>query len=443
MSLLRVLSLSVFLLSIVVLQLGCQTQPATGTGSVIFLHPDGTSAPNWAVARAVYYGPDGELEWDKLPHMALYRGHMRDSLTATSNGGATTHAYGVKVASDAFGMTAGGDRAQPIVDRQGQSRSVALQAIRKGIPTGVVQSGTSTEPGTACFLTSVPARKMHEEIAAQLIASGAKVMLGGGEKYFLPKGTQGKHGQGVRTDGRNLIQEAQAKGYTVVRTRDELLNLPDDTDMVLGLFAEYHTFNDKPEEVLQERGLPLYNPGTPTVAEMTQVALRILGKGGQQFCLIVEEEATDNFGNNQNTPGMVEALGRADEAIGVCRAYIAKHPRTLLVTAADSDAGGMRMVGIPQLPGHTTPEKLPERDRAGGPIDGIAGTGTAPLVAAPDQFGQRLPFYISWANHDDVSGGILVKAEGLNSHLVRGSMDNTEIPKLMRLTLFGQRELDD
>jgi len=33
---------------------------------------------------------------------------------------------------------------------------------------------------------------------------------------------------------------------------------------------------------------------------------------------------------------------------------------------------------------------------------------------------------------------VLVRAEGLNSHLVRGSFDNTDIARLMRLTLFGQ-----
>ncbi len=428
---------SLFLLAGLLMLAGCQTSPRIGKGSVIFLHPDGTSAPNWAIARAMFVGPDGDLEWDKLPAMALYRGHMRDSLTATSNGGATTHAYGIKVASDAYGMTAGGDRAELILDKNGNSRSVALQAIRKGIPTGVVQSGTSTEPGTGCFLTSVPSRGMHNEIAAQLIASGAQVMLGGGEQYYLPKDVEGRHGPGKRTDGRNLIKEAEAMGYVVVYDREELLTLPEDTEKVLGLFAAYHTFNDKPEEVLAEQGLPLYKKEAPTVAEMTRAALKILAKDGRQFCLVVEEEGTDNFGNNQNTPGMIEALRRADEAIGVCRQFVAEQPDTLLITAADSDASGMRMIGYPALPGREVPAKVAERDNIGVPMDGRWGTGTEPLLAAPDQFGQRLSFRVAWSNDDDVTGGILVKAEGLNSHLVKGNMDNTEIPKLMRLTLFG------
>ena len=70
-------------------------------------------------------------------------------------------------------------------------------------------------------------------------------------------------------------------------------------------------------------------------------------------------------------------------------------------------------------------------------MDGLGGSGTAPFLAAPDRNGRRLPFGVVWASQDDVSGGVLVRAEGLNSHLVHGSFDNTEIAKLIRTTLFG------
>ena len=61
--------------------------PARNTGNVIFIHPDGVSSASWAVARALGPGPDGDLNWDRLSHIALYRGHMLNSLTSTSNGG--------------------------------------------------------------------------------------------------------------------------------------------------------------------------------------------------------------------------------------------------------------------------------------------------------------------------------------------------------------------
>jgi alkaline phosphatase len=407
-------------------------------GSVIFIHPDGTSASSWAAARNLYVGPDHDLHWDRLPAMALYRGHMADSLTATSHGGATTHAHGIKVAGSAYGLTAGGETGKPIVDGEGQSLSVAQQAIRAGLPVGVVQTGTNTEPGTGCFLTAVPRRSMHDQIAAQLIASGAEVILGGGEQFFLPKGAEGVHGPGARHDNRDLIDEARKAGYTVVRTREQLKSLKDGVPKVLGLFAANHTFNDKPEEELAAKKLPLYAEDAPTVAEMTDVALRILTAKGKRFLLIVEEEGTDNFGNKNNARGMLEAMRRADEAIGLARRYVHEHPATLLITAADSDAGGMRLVGIPVRRGADVPQKLPPTDANGAPMDGVLGTGSAPFVAAPDRAGRTLPFAIVWAARDDVTGGILVRGAGINSHLVHGNMDNTEIAHLIRLTLFGR-----
>lgn len=406
-------------------------------GSVIFLHPDGTSASNFAIGRALFVGPDNDLEWDKLPGMALYRGHMKDSLTATSNGGATTHAFGVKVKSGAYGMSAAGEKARPLVDEDGHSTSVAMQAIRRGVPVGLVQTGTNTEPGTGCFVTAVRRRGFHDKIADQLIHAGAKVILGGGEQYFLPKGTEGVHGPGVREDDRNLVEEAKKIGYKVVYNAKQLNALPDDTDKVLGLFASDHTFNDVSEEQLREAGLPQYKASAPTVAEMTRKALAILKHHDEQFFLVVEEEATDNFGNKNNASGMLEAMRRTDEAIGVCRRFIADNPRTMLLTAADSDAGGARLVGIPIDGPDDIPDKLPATDANGSPVDGVDGTETAPFIAKPDRFGRRLPFAVVWAARDDVTGGILVRAAGLNHEHVRGNLDNTDLTTMMRLTLFG------
>ncbi len=407
-------------------------------GSVIFIHPDGASSATWAAARALHAGPDGDLNWDKLPAIAVYRGHMADSLTATSNGGGTTHAYGVKVASDAYGGSAGGQRGRDLVDDQSRSLSVAKQAIAAGLPVGVVQTGTSTEPGTGCFLASVQTRQDHDGIAAQLVESGADVMLGGGERYFLPEGMQGVYGPGVRKDGRDLLAEARQRGYSVVRTRQELLALPAGTKKVLGLFAAEHTFNDKSEEELAAKGLPLYDPSAPTVAEMTQVALTVLSASGRRFLLVVEEEGTDNFGNKNNAAGVLEAARRADEAFGVAREYLRRNPRTLIMTAADSDAGGMRLVGVPIRTSADIPATMPAQDENGAPQDGRDGTGTAPFIAKPDRAGLTMPFSIVWAARDDVSGGVLVRAEGVNSDQVRGSFDNTRIAALIRLTLFGR-----
>ena len=388
------------------------------------------------MARMLLDGPDGEIHWDRLPHTAVYRGHAEDVLTPSSNAGATMHAYGVKAPHRAFGTDAEGQR--PLAP-SGQRRSIMQEAQARGIAVGLVNSGSATEPGTAVFVTSVDARDAGEEIVSQVVASGAEVLFGGGEKWFLPAGLEGRHGKGERTDGRNLVQEAEAAGYRVVYTREEMFALPDDAGKVLGIFAWEDTFNDETEEVLAEQGLEPYDAAAPTLAEMTEVALRLLG--GRQFLLVVEEEGTDNFGNCNNATGTLEALRRADEGLGVALEYVEKHPDTLLLTCADSEAGAPDVVG---LRGAKYEKQILEtgRDSNGAPVDGAERTpegGVAkPFVSGPDRVGKTHEFVVVWATRMDASGGIVARAAGLNAEKVRGTFDNTAVYPLFYETLFGK-----
>jgi alkaline phosphatase len=404
-------------------------ESASELGSVIFFHPDGMGVNTWGAVRMMTVGPDGRLNWDRLPHMAVYTGHMKDRLTSTSHGGATTHAYGVKVLADSYGM----DGKEPLAAASGFDGSILQEAQAAGLAVGMVNSGTITEPGSGVFAASHPERYEHEPIALQIYESGAEVILGGGEKYFLPEGAEGVYGPGARKDGRDLVVEARGRGYTVVRTRADLLALPDTVMKVLGLFAAYHTFNDQPEERLAEEGLVAWPPEAPTIGEMTQVALDVLSRSGRRFFLVAEEEGTDNMANANHASGQIEAGQRADAAIGLIRAFIADHPETLMVMTSDSDAAGMQVLGEP-FPDDTAAH----RGRNGAPFDGVEGTGGQLFVAEPDANGIRHPFVITWAEYRDVSGGILMKAEGLGAEQVHGTMDNTDAYRVMYSALLGE-----
>uniref|UniRef100_Q3ASH2 Alkaline phosphatase n=1 Tax=Chlorobium chlorochromatii (strain CaD3) TaxID=340177 RepID=Q3ASH2_CHLCH len=406
--------------------------PKPKIGNVIFMHPDGTSVSHWTAARMAIAGPDGTINWDRLPAMAVYRGHMKNSTGATSHGGATTHAFGVKVDADSYGM----DRDRALTALSGKPMSIMREALAAGLAVGVVNSGNIDEPGTGVFLASSRSRKDGQAIAEQIIYSGAQVIMSGGERWLLPKGVKGRHGEGERSDGKNLIDVAQTLGYTIVYNRDELANLPKDTKRVLGVFAHHHTFFDHPEEELQKQKLPLYVANAPTVGEMTDAALRILSNQGKRFLLVVEEEGTDNFGNVNNAVGTLEALRRADAAYGVARSYVQRNPATLLLTAADSDASGLEVVSVAP---DVAMKPLNKTTHNGAPLDGRTGTQSLPFIAEADQFGNRLPFGIAWTDMNDGAGGILARAEGINSEALRsGSCDNSDVYRLMYLTLFGR-----
>lgn len=403
------------------------------TGNVIFIHPDGTSLSNWNALRILTKGPDGELNWDKLPNIALYQGHANNTIVTSSNAGATAHAFGKKANYESYGLNKN-DLTESL---SGKPYSIMIEAQNAGIAVGVINSGSIVEPGSGVFLTSAENRKDYQEITEKIIKSGADLTFSGGEEWLLPANVKGRFvEQGKRTDGLDLIEYAKESGYTVVYNRDEMNNVSLNTTKVLGVFAAIHTFNDMSEEEQLRLGLPNYSPSAPTVSEMTEFAVKFLSAKGQ-FFLVVEEEGTDNFGNSNNAKGFFEALNNADNAIKSVREFIQDNPRTLLIVASDSEASGMGIIS-----GRNDEDERilsnPITGKNGAPIDGADGPGTRPFYSTPDKFGNSHPFLVVWSTNSDVFGGVVARAEGLNSDRMKGKVDNTDIYRMMYLTLFGQ-----
>jgi len=424
---------SILILFVLILA-GCSMKQETKSiqqGNVIFIHPDGTSLANWIGMRMLYYGPDSETNWDKLPHLAIYTPHTSNTLTPSSNAGATMHSYGIKVVYDSYGM----DGTKPINALSGQPLSIMQEAKSKGILTGIVNSGHIVEPGTGVFVASATARKNSEEITKKIIQSGTDLIFSGGEDYLLPKGVKGTFCEGKREDGLNLISWANDNSYQVIYTKEELFNLSSDVEKVLGVFAATSTFNALEEEVLLEMGLENFDPKAPSLAEMTNAAIKFFDGKNKQYFLVVEEEGADNFGNHTNANGMLQALKRADDAIGLASKYVDENENTMLITCADSEAGGMEVLSYTEL---EADKPIPENDKTGSMYDGLHGTGSIPFLAKPDKFGNRHPFVVTWSTSYDVTGAVVARAKGINSHLMNGNIQNTDMYRFMYATLFGK-----
>ncbi|MDX2081001.1 MAG: alkaline phosphatase [Terrimicrobiaceae bacterium] len=553
------------------------------TGNVIFFHPDGTGLNHWFAARLYFHGPDGMLHWDQLPNMAAYRGHMVNTLIGTSNGGATTHAFGYKVDGyGSFGKDGDGGVTPPtdiaINSLSGYQGSIMRQAANAGLPVGVVNDGHIGEPGTGCFLAEVGNRGNWQEITRQMIQgrpgfTDARpwVIMGGGEADTLPSGAtvlHRNHNQersqalnstlSLRSDSLNLeadwdtqlvggvaspanivgnegtpvgVISAASDNAIVIKTRAQFNALvtalnanPTYAPRVLGLFAFQDLFNDRNEEDLIGRskitadpvnfvgpvnnsalgvrskasriilwgdvaGNPGHNP--PTFAEMTDVAIRILDRAAKsqanaanrRFFLVAEQEANDNFGNNDNAIGMLHAMADTDKAIGVARNYLAANPRTLILTAADSDAGGMQVTapyrdnidgGPIEIAGTAIPGLINTSTNTSNPAflnlgqfyfgfnsnnaqgstnlpnvpDGLEGRGqsgtsggTLMFLSEPDANNDRMEFAINWAGTGDYTGGIVSRAAGVNAGLLNSvfaaRFDNIDVYRMMYVSLFG------
>ncbi len=404
-----------------------QLAPPSPPRSAIFLHPDGMGANAWSLVRLSTVGPDGRMAWDELPAAAVYVGPMLDGVTATSNGGATTHAYGVRAETGSYGMIGG----LPIAaSASGFAGSLMSEARAAGKAIGIVNSSSVTEPGTGAFLASVADRDDEQTIAAEILASEADVILGGGEAFFLPQGLIGRHGPGLRTDGRNLIEEARTAGYTVVLTVEDLAALPPGTRRVLGLFAWQETFNEGTEQQLARRGLPVFQPQAPRFDVMIEAAIAILQQDPDGFFLVGNEEASDNLGGDNNASALIEAGAGADRAIAVARRAGLANPFLTIIVASDSDCGGAQASGDDAVAG----ARVATRNENGAPQDGA---GRIPFLAAPDARGVRHPFVVRWASGGDNSGGIVARGFGPGAQLIQGTMDSTGIFHALHLGLFG------
>lgn len=409
-------------------------------GNVIFIHPDGVGVTVWNAARILSKGPDGDLNWDRLPVLGVYRSHTATSLSTTSHAGATMHAFGVKVPRDSFGMwgRSADDEARPLTALSGQPMSIMKEAQKRGFACALINSGSIVEPGTAVFVVSHPSRRDFASVTEKVVQSGVEVIFSGGEEWMLPEGVQGVHGTGKRKDGKNLIKWAREHGYHVIYRAADLKQIPEDVTRVLGVFSVDHTFNAETEEVCRDKRLPLFKPATPTVADMTRAALTVLERTMRPCFVVVEEEGTDNFANRNHAMGVITALLHADEAIGVAMEHLKTHPNSLLLVASDSEAGGMELVGEEpaDLP---LDEALPETDRNGAPIDGREGTRSQPFLSAPDRHGRRFPFRIMWSTDQDTYGSVLVRAAGHGAEYLHGTVDNTDIYRAMYFALFGKK----
>jgi len=515
--------------------------PATiEPGNAIFIHPDGMAASHFTAARAYWVGPDASLHWDRLPQIAVYRGHMIDSLTASSHGGATAHAFGHRVAGHAsFGRDGDGSvlGGRPIRALSGFDGSLLREAAAAGYPTGIVNDGHVGEPGTGAFAAEAANRNDWNGISLQLIAGRAageaplQVILGGGERNFLPRGARtcgageagtavqdgiatfpldcmvhtldwsrpggsdgafgiGRIARGERGDGRNLLREARAQGYLVLRTRAEfeaaaarLARDPHWQPRVLGLFAAHHTFNDRSEEELIAAGfrdpaqdlearasdLVLFgspragDPGfdPPRGDEMMRLALTVLHRVSlardRPYLLVAEPESSDNFANAHNAIGTLVAARIADRMIGVAREAIDGAGRepwrtrfsTGVLVAADSDASGLQLLALPR----STPSVPAVSANAArgahkvdNPADGMYGRASASFAAQPDQFGRVLHFAVVWAGGYDFAGGVVARAasnralspEGCALADLSERFDNADVYRHLYAQLFGR-----
>lgn len=237
--------------------------------------------------------------------------YATDSRITDSAAGATAYAAGVKTYNGAIS-----------VDTLRRPLGTILEAAEgKGMATGLVATCRITHATPAAFAAHVPDRGMESEIAAQMMEQDIDVILGGGREFFLTEG-------GKREDGRDLLQEARAKGYQVIHTRSELdaVRTP-----VLGLFASSHMAYEIDRDSVAQ----------PSLVEMMQKAIDLLDDDPDGFFLMVEGSRIDHAAHDNDAAAQVHDILAYDKAIAAALDYARRHGNTLIVSVSDHETGGL------------------------------------------------------------------------------------------------------
>ncbi len=272
--------------------------------NVIFMIGDGMGLEHISTAWVLN---GGHLNLDNCVYTGFSRTYATDKLITDSCQGGSALATGVKTKYGYMGL-----------DPEGNPVNSALRyAQQKGMKTGIAVTCRVNDATPIDFCGHSADRHEEEAIAAQYIDAGLDFLSGGGIQFW-----------NRREDGRNLVEEIQAKGYDFAFTREEMEN--SDADRIVALLG------DTELEPALERGDYLEKAAMKAIETLDN-------KKG--FFLMIEGSCIDDWAHKQKVGYMAEELFDFDRTIGRVLEWAEKDGETLVIITADHNTGGLTLIG--------------------------------------------------------------------------------------------------
>ena len=317
--------------------------------NILFFLGDGMGMTTMTAARIYKVGEDGELTMDTLPETAFIKTFSKNSQVADSAPTMAAYMTGVKMDNEVVSMTAettsydkdtlkdfavGAD--STCAASNGKPVTTLLELAKTaGMGTGVVSTARITHATPAATYAHICHRDGENTIANQMVPGGAgfnaalgdgiDVVLGGGLRHFLAKGTGSS-----RTDTRDLVAEMKAKGYNYAANKTEFDKLPT-SGKLLGLFTGSHMAYDLDRDAAKE----------PSLAEMTTRSIDQLKGNPKGFFLMVEGGRIDHALHETTARKALQDTVAFDDAIKVAidkmKLIDPTLKNTLIVVTADHD----------------------------------------------------------------------------------------------------------
>ncbi|MBR1123252.1 alkaline phosphatase [Bradyrhizobium lablabi] len=339
------------------------TGPRKAKNVILFIG-DGMSLSHRVAARLLSKGiaegkSRGKLAMDDMPHMALVATAGSDSIITDSANSASAYATGHKSAVNAMGVYA--DRTKDPFDDPRVETITSLAKRKLNMAIGVV-SNTEIEDATpAAMVAHTRRRAAYDEIVEQYFAARPDVLLGGGSANFLPKGAPGSK----RKDETDYIARFREAGYPVATTAGELnaLSAKPGTRQLLGLFATGNMDGVLDRKFLKGGGVKKF-PDQPDLTEQVQAALNVLSRNEAGFFLMVESGLIDKYAHALDMERAVYDTIMLDNAVRLARDWAAKRGDDTLILVVSDHNHPNGLVGTVNDDMSTTPN-VPMRERVG------------------------------------------------------------------------------
>ena len=199
-----------------------------------------------------------------------------------------------------------------------------------GMRTGLVTTTTITHATPSGFSISCIDRDLEGLIAEKQLASGVDVLMGGGNKFFAPH---------LRPDKRDLYADFARAGYTIAKTKQELLALKG-ARKVLGIFSDSHM-----PFTVDHVHSPELLASKPVLADMVRGALSALNPSPRGFLLQIEGGKVDHGGHSNDMAALLYDQLAFEEAVKVAVDFALEDKETLVIITTDHATGGPALNG--------------------------------------------------------------------------------------------------
>lgn len=284
--------------------------------NIIFMVSDGMSLGTLVMADIYLKRKNGtgshwmKLYEDNLAQRALMDMASANAIVTDSAAASSSWGGGVRVSNGSLNVSPDGKENMPILQK----------FKRAGKKVGCVTTVPITHATPAGFCVTSKRRSAMDNIAEMYAELGFDVMMGGGKQYF---------DEDKRKDQKDVYSLFKNKGYTIAKTKEEMLNAPKNKP-ILGTFDEnglpYTVDHLRDDDAIKD---------IPTLAEMAKKAIEQMKDHSNGFVLQIEGGKVDWAAHGNDIAALLFDQIAFDEAVKVVLDFAKKDKNTLVIITSD------------------------------------------------------------------------------------------------------------